>query len=130
MIKSDHVTLASVVVLLVILIGVMTLTIDTISATNSINKTQSGLVSSDSFTTGNTANWTFGGTATLYNYYEDSQGLHLGVQAPQSGQWVNYYAASVGANAHLFHVVMTNPYTSVADGVFNPGLYVEGSNYA
>jgi len=129
--KSDSTKLAlSVVLLLVIMIGIVTPTIGTASAaTNSINKIQSGLVSSDSFTTGNTSGWTFGGTAALHDYYEDSQGLHLGVQAPSSGQWVNYYAASVGANAHLFHAALTIPYASVADGVFNPGLYVEGSNY-
>ena len=129
--KSDSTKLTlSAVLLLVIMIGIITPTIGTASAaTNSINKIQSGLVSSDSFTTGNTSGWTFGGTAALHDYYEDSQGLHLGVQAPSSGQWVNYYAASVGANAHLFHAALTIPYASVADGVFNPGMYVEGSNY-
>ncbi|SMH71441.1 exported protein of unknown function [Candidatus Nitrosotalea okcheonensis] len=117
------------VVMSVIVIGTIAPTSTVSASTNSISKIQSGLVSSDSLTTGNTAGWTFGGTATLYNYYEDSQGLHLGVQAPSSGRWVNYYAASSGANAHLFHAALTIPYTSVPDGVFNPGLYVEGSNY-
>src|SRR5579872_310020 len=131
MVKPDSITVAlSAVMLLVIMTGMATSMMGTASAaTNSISKIQSGLVSSDLLTTGNTAGWTFGGTATLYNYYEDLQGLHLGVQAPSSGQWVNYYAASHGANAHLFHAALTIPYVSIADGVFNPGLYVEGSNY-
>lgn len=75
MIKPDSITLAvSVVMLLVIMIGMITPTIGNASAaTNSINKIQSGLVSSDSFTTGNTAGWTFGGTAALHDYYEDSK---------------------------------------------------------
>lgn len=100
------------------------------AATNSIDKVQSGLVASDSLTSGNTAYWTFDGTATLHDYYEDNLGLHLGVQSPGSGTWVNYYAASPFVDAQLFHAVITIPYNSVADGVFNPGLYVEGSDYA
>ncbi|MGI0094609.1 MAG: fibronectin type III domain-containing protein, partial [Nitrosotalea sp.] len=131
MIKSYGITLTLLgVILLVTLIGVIGPTMNAANAsTSSVNKIQSGLVSSDSFTTGNTSGWTFGGTATLYDYYENSQGLHFGVQSPSSGQWVNYYAAAPKANAHLFHAALTIPYASVADGVFNPGLYVEGSNY-
>jgi len=132
LIKLDGITLAlSGVMILVVMIGILVPTIGIASATTgSVNKIQSGLVSSDSFTTGNTSGWTFGGTATLYDLHEDSQGLHLGVQSPKSGQWVNHYAAAAKANAHLFHAGLTIPYASVADGVFNPGLYVEGSNYA
>jgi len=76
------------------------------------------------------ASWTVDGTATKYDLFEDAQGLHIGVQSPSSGTWVNHYAASTPANAQLFHATMTIPYTSVADGVFNPGFYVEGSDYA
>ncbi len=103
--------------------------IGTASATNPISKIQSGLVVSDSLTSGNTTNWTFGGTATLYNYHEDSQGLHIGVQSPPSGQWVNYYAHLPQPDARLFHTTITIPDTMVADGVSNVGLYVEGSDY-
>ena len=131
MIKSYGIALTLLgVILSVTLIGVIGPTMNVANAsTGSVDKIQSGLVSSDSFTTGNTSSWTFGGTATLYNYYENSQGLHFGVQSPSSGQWVNHYAAAPKAIAHLFHTVLTIPYASVADGVFNPGLYVEGSNY-
>src|SRR5439155_7525704 len=99
------------------------------ATTYSINKVKSGLVVSDALTTGNTTSWTFGGTATLQNYFEDSQGLHIGIQAPQKDHWVNYYAHLPQPNAYLFHAVLTIPYNSVGDGVFNTGLYVEGSDF-
>lgn len=103
----------------------------TANATNSITNVQSGLVTSDSLTTGDTGNWTFAGTATSHDYYEDSQGLHIGVKAPQSGQWVNYYASHSASqpNAELFHAIVTIPDTMVPDGVSNIGLYVEGSDF-
>jgi prepilin-type processing-associated H-X9-DG protein len=99
------------------------------ATTYSITKVQSGLLVSDLLKTGNTADLTFGGTATQYNYYEDSLGLHIGVQSPTSGNWVNYFADTPQADGLLYHVRMTIPETSVADGVFNPSLYVEGSNF-
>jgi hypothetical protein len=84
-------------------------------------------------TTGNYAQWTFGvstsATGNQYNYYEDSQGLHIGVQSPGGGTWINYNAVSAFVNAELFHVSLTNPNAVAADGVFNPGFYVGGSNY-
>src|SRR5574337_1860325 len=103
----------------------------TANATNSITKVQSGLVTSDSLTTGDTGNWTFAGTATSHDYYEDSQGLHIGIKAPQSGQWVNYYASYSASqpNAELFHAIVTIPDTMVPDGVSNIGPYVEGSDF-
>jgi len=103
------------------------------AATVSISRTQSGLVASDSMTTGNTAGWTFGvstsATGNEFSYNEDAQGLHIGVQSPSSGTWVNYNAVSPFITAGLFHVALTNPYATVTDGVFNPGFYIEGSNY-
>jgi len=76
------------------------------------------------------ASWSVGGSAASRNIFEDAQGLHIGVQSPSSGTWVNYYAGSQFVNAQVFHATMTIPYTSAADGVFNPGFYVEGSDYA
>src|SRR6267143_1928608 len=120
------------VLLLALLAGAMIPTVRAANAaTGSITKAQSGLVASDSLTSGNTAYWTFGGSAAKYNYYEDTQGLHLGVQSPSSGTWVNYYAGSPFVTAQVFHALLTIPYTSlVGNDVFNPGLYVEGSDYS
>jgi hypothetical protein len=114
---------------LALIIGMMISPIGTASATNSISKIQSGLVVSDSLTTGNITNWTFGGTAATHDYYEDSQGLHIGVKSPSSGQWINYYAHLPQPDARLFHTTINIPDTTVADGVSNVGLYVEGSDY-
>lgn len=97
----------------------------------SIEIVKSGLVASDSLTTGNTSYWTpwssTVNTPLLREYYEDSQGLHIGVQAPYSGKWVNHAAVSPVTDASLFHATVTNPYTSVSDGVFESGLYVISS---
>ena len=116
--------------LIILVLAVMIIpTTGTASATNSVNKIQSGLVVSDSLTTGNISSWDFGGTAASHNYYEDTQGLHIGVRSPSDGQWVNYYAHLSQPDARLFHTTITIPDTIVADGVSNIGLYVEGSDY-
>src|SRR3989442_7203832 len=117
--------------LLALLAGAMMPTAHTASAaTVSFTKEQSGLVASDSLTSGTSAYWTFGGSAAQHNYYEDAQGLHLGVQSPSQGTWVNYYAGTPFVNAQVFHAVVTIPYASMGgNDVFNPGLYVEGSDY-
>jgi hypothetical protein len=121
-----HFVVASLVALLAVVVAS---DMDVANATNSITKIQSGLVSSDSLTTGNLDSWTFGGTATLHDYYEDSQGLHLGIMSPESGQWVNYYAYTTQPDAYLFHSTITIDDSIVSDGVSNVGLYVEGSDF-
>lgn len=124
--RSYHITIVSLSVLLVLAAGAAA----TAGAVPyPINRVESGLVVSDSLTTGNTANWIQGGTAQSYDFYEDSQGLHIGVQSPQSGQWVNHYTYSSQPEAYLFHAVVSIPDTVVPDGVSNIGLYVEGSDF-
>ncbi|MBI2184640.1 MAG: hypothetical protein HYU39_06745 [Thaumarchaeota archaeon] len=131
--KSAHSNVAlSAVLLLALLIEAMAPTIGSASAaTAPITRVQSGLVAFDSLTTGNMDYWTFWGSAVntplLRDYYEDSQGLHIGVQSPYSGKWVNYAAVSPDTNAYLFHSVVTNPYSSISDGVVDVGLYVVAS---
>ena len=100
----------------------------------SVNKTGSGLVTGDTLTTGGVSLWTFGGSAVVEGapnkYYEDSAGLHLGVQSVVGGQWAGYYAAR-GENAQLFHAILSLPSgTITASQNFNTGLYVQtgGSN--
>ena len=128
--KPSHDIVLPATLLGIVVIGIMISTTGTAAATSySISKVQTGLVTSDSLTTGNTTDLTVGGTASAYDYYEDSQGLHIGVQSPSSGQWVNYYAQPPQANSVLYHVLMTIPQTSISDGVFNPALYVEGSDF-
>ena len=97
----------------------------------SIEIVKSGLIASDPLNTGNTSYWTpwssTVNTPLLREYHENSQGLHIGVQAPYSGKWVNYAAVSPVTDASLFHATVTNPYTTVSDGVFESGLYVISS---
>lgn len=120
---------------MLLLAGIMAPTIGTAKAqTSSVYQVQSGLVAHDSLTTGDTSYWTFWSstinTPVLKDYYEDSEGLHIGVQAPYHpwGKWVNYAAVSPDTNADLFHAVITNSYASVPDGVFEAGLYVVAPN--
>jgi hypothetical protein len=103
------------------------------AAADSVNLVSSGLVASDSLTTGNTASWSFGGDAASqpgakYAYSEDSQGLHIAVQPAASGTWSGYYAVSGNASATLFHAVVTLAYASVPDNGFNTGIYVQTWN--
>ncbi|HEV2225576.1 MAG TPA: hypothetical protein VGR56_02080 [Nitrososphaerales archaeon] len=95
----------------------------------SVSKTSSGLVTSDSLTTGGVSLWTFGGSAVVQGapakYSEDSTGLHLGVQSKLSGQWAGYYGAR-GENAQLFHATLSLPSTTLpTNHSFNTGLYVQ-----
>jgi len=103
------------------------------AATSSISLVSSGLVASDSLTTGNTASWKFGGDAASqpgakFVYSEDSLGLHIGVQPATSGTWSGYYAVSKNTSATLFHAVINLAYTSVPDNGFNTGIYVQTWN--
>jgi len=100
----------------------------------SVQRTSSGLVTSDPLTTGDTSLWTFGGvavdTGAPHQSSEDSSGLHLGVQALIGGQYYGYFAAR-GENAQLFHARLSLPSATIpAAQNFNTGLYVQtgGSN--
>src|SRR6267143_1162488 len=100
------------------------------AATSTISLTSSGLVASDSLTTGNTAGWAIGGNAppggSASN--ENSSGLYLGVKTGNAGTWSGFFAKSSNTNAMLFHAVLTLSYKTVPDNVFDTGLYVQTSN--
>jgi hypothetical protein len=103
------------------------------AATGTVSLVSSGLVASDSLTTGNTSSWAFGGSAAgqtgaKFTHSEDAQGLHIAVQPPASGTWSGYYAVSKNTSATLFHAVVTLPYKSVPDNGFNTGIYVQTWN--
>src|SRR3989454_59380 len=97
----------------------------------SINEVQSGLLAQDSLTTGNTAYWFFYGDAVLtgapHTYSEDSQGLHIGIQATKAGSWIGFFAESPNTAGQLFHAVLTLPYSKIASNEFNTGVYVQTS---
>src|SRR5438445_1059598 len=100
------------------------------AATSTISLISSGLVASDTLTTGNTAAWAIGGNAppggSASN--ENSSGLYLGVKTGTAGTWSGFFAKSSNTNAMLFHAVLTLPYKTIPDNVFDTGLYVQTSN--
>ena len=128
---------ASSLLLLAFVAGALTPTLTPAYGSSTLNQTQSGFVASDSLTTGNTAYWRAGGSANgqpgaKFTFSEDSSGLHIGVQAASNGQWAGYYAVSPNTSAQLFHLTVTDTYTSIpattpASG-FNTGLYVQTSD--
>jgi len=116
-------------------------TTGTSSSGHSVTQVQSGLVASDSLTnetmtqqqlqTGN-GYWAYAGDAPAekapYSFSRDTQGLHIGVQAPSSGTWAGYFAESPNTNAVLFHSVITTPVRTVPSQSYENGMYVQTSN--
>src|SRR5207249_295205 len=93
------------VILLVLLLLGLPIVLEapiTKASVGSLNRVQSGVLAQDSLTTGNLAYWTFYGDAVQehapYTYGEDSQGLHVGIQAAKQGQWAGYFAESPDTN--------------------------------
>src|SRR5207302_531997 len=75
--------------------------------------------------------WTYGGDAPLenapYAVYRDTQGLHVGVQAPSNGTWAGYYALTKHTTAMLFHARISTPVQTLpANNVYyENGMYVQ-----
>ncbi len=110
----------------------------------SISETQSGLVVSDSLINetksqqqlqANPGYWTYGGDAPLenasYTFSRDTQGLHIGAQAPSNGTWAGYYAVTPNTPAMVFHSVITTPDQSIPSNFnwYNNGMYVQNGPY-
>lgn len=112
----------------------------TSNSSGTINKIQCGLYASDPLNnetmtqqqlqTGH-GYWVYGGDAPAenapYSVYRDTQGLHIGVQAPSNGTYAGYYAVTPNTNAMLFHAVVTSPASTIPYGFFQNGLYVQTS---
>jgi hypothetical protein len=75
--------------------------------------------------------WRYGGDAIAenapYAFYKDTQGLHIGVQAPNAGTYAGFYAVTPNTNAMLFHAVITSPLRTIPSNYFQNGLYVQTS---
>ncbi|HKC78732.1 MAG TPA: hypothetical protein VKB83_01395 [Nitrosopumilaceae archaeon] len=106
----------------------------------SIDKIKSGLVASDPLNNeiktqqelqANPGYWTYGGDAPLlnarYDFFKDTQGLHIGSQAPANGTWAGFYAASPNTNGMLFHSVITTPVNTIPYQWYENGMYVQTS---
>lgn len=111
------------------------------SGSSSITQMQSGLVASDSLTNetqtqqqlqAESGYWAYAGDAPAekapYDFTRDTQGLHIGVQAPSSGTWAGFFAESPNTNAVLFHSVITTPVRTVPNQNYENGVYVQTSN--
>lgn len=84
--------------------------------------------------------WTYGGSADVSRppaprgLFQDSRGLHVGVQAPADGTYAGYFAMTRPTDAQLFHAVISSPVRAVEAKWFQVGLYVQTAqgpiNYA
>jgi len=106
----------------------------------SINQVKSGLVASDPLNNetqtqqqlqANQKYWKYGGDAPAlnakYDFFKDTQGLHIGAQAPASGTYAGYYAVTPNTNAALFHAVITAPTTTISSNFYENGMYIQTS---
>ena len=106
----------------------------------SIDQIKSGLVASDPLNNEtktqqelqtNPGYWTYGGDAPLlnasYDFFKDTQGLHIGSQAPANGTWAGFYASSPNTNAMLFHSVITTPVNTIPYQWYENGMYIQTS---
>jgi hypothetical protein len=94
-----------------------------------IYRTVSGLVASDSLTTGDTSGWDFNGSAVGLNAphsaSEDSSGLHLGLLAPSADNWAGYFGITPLTPARLFHARITLGDARPVSGVLDTAVYVQ-----
>jgi hypothetical protein len=101
-----------------------------------ISKQSSGLIFQDSLNATMTqqqlssqGTYAFDGSAASenapYNYYEDSQGLHIGVKAPAPTVYAGYFAEKNFGTGTVFHAVMTAPTRTIPSDDYNVGIYVQ-----
>jgi hypothetical protein len=76
--------------------------------------------------------WTFSGDApgegALYNFYENSGGLHIGVEAVNASTYAGFFAVSPDTSFVLAHAKVTTPASTIPQGVFESGIYVQTAN--
>jgi hypothetical protein len=106
----------------------------------SIDKVKSGLVAFDPLNNetksqqqlqANPGYWTYFGDAPAlnakYDFFKDTQGLHIGSQAPANGTWAGFFAQSPNTNAMLFHSVITEPVGTIPYQYYENGMYIQTS---
>jgi len=116
-------------------------TVNVLNVIRNITQTKSGLIAFDPLNNetqtmqqlkANQRFWNYGGSAeSLYEpdapfeYFKDSEGLHIGVQSPQQGNYSGYYAVTSLPNATLFHSIINTTARTIPAGDFQNGLYVQ-----
>lgn len=111
------------------------------SDSGTLIKSSSGLIASDPLNStlsqsqlASSSYWKFDGDAPLvgspYAFYEDSGGLHIGVESVNQSTFVGYYAVSPSANFVLAHATITAPtqQLSAQGSSYNSGLYIQTSD--
>jgi hypothetical protein len=102
-------------------------------ADSKIVRTQSGLIASDSLTTGDLSKWYLFGDAIArkapHAGYEDKDGLHIGIIAPKENRWSGYFAISPLREAKLYHVKITLPDARPTKNMADAALYVQQEMY-
>src|SRR5487761_268985 len=102
-------------------------------------QTSSGLIASDPLNQtlsqsqlSSSNYWRFSGDAigrhAPYRFYENSSGLHIGVQSPGNGTYAGFLALSPNTNFALAHVKLSTPVETIPSGRFESGLYVQTAN--
>ncbi len=75
--------------------------------------------------------WSYYGSAPVenapYTFSRDTQGLHIGVQAPANGTWAGFFAESPNTSAMLFHSIVSLPQSAIPYQWYDNGLYVQTS---
>jgi hypothetical protein len=106
------------------------------AATLSLTKTASGLIAADSLTQNlnrsqleQSTYWRFTGDAPAegapYNFFENSSGLYIGVQAKSNSTFAGFFAVSPNTQFLLAHVQITAPLRTVPNSSYEAGLYVQ-----
>ena len=106
------------------------------AASGSLTKVTSGLVAFDPLNQQltmsqleNSNYWKFSGDApgegAPYNFYENSSGLHIAVQAKNNSTFAGFFAKSPNTDFVLVHVRITAPAKTVPQGSFESGLYLQ-----
>jgi len=76
--------------------------------------------------------WIYFGSAvprkSPVSVYEDSvQGLHLGIKATTADNWTGFFAMSNDDYSKVYHTVIDMPYSSISEGSFSAGMYIQTS---
>jgi len=106
------------------------------ASTGTITKVSSGMVASDPLDQQLTMQqleqngyWKFSGDAASegapYNFYENSGGLYIGVQAVNTSTYAGFFAVSPDSSFVLAHVTVTAPVPTVSQGIFESGVYLQ-----
>jgi hypothetical protein len=63
-----------------------------------------------------------------YNFYEDQQGLHIGVQAVTQNTYAGFFAQRNFNVGQVFHANITAPVRTIPSGYYNTGIYLQTGN--